>query len=129
MIEGNYETYQVLIKAGLAQDAGRAAAGKNSGSKSLAARDNKESPTTSNDTTATKTAKRKRQFPYRKVPDLEHDIELCEGTIVELNAALIDPATLRNGQQIKTLRLQLDETEARLQQLYLHWEEAVELNG
>jgi ATP-binding cassette subfamily F protein 3 len=73
-----------------------------------------------------KAARRKRKFPYRKLPDIERDILARESEADDLHAALCDPANLRDGQRVKSLRAKLGEVQTALKTLYEHWEEAVE---
>ncbi len=73
-------------------------------------------------------AKRKRQFPYRKVADIESEIQLHESRIEELHFELANPQVLRDESQIKTVKAELADTTDALQKLYEHWEEAIELN-
>jgi len=77
--------------------------------------------------TTTKT-KRKRKFPYRKIEDLEADIAATETTIQELEQLLASPELYRDGERVKQITRAFEESRMRLQQLYEHWEEAVELN-
>ncbi len=78
--------------------------------------------------TASKPAKRKRKFPYRKVEDLEADIALAETRVRELEAHLASPELYREGDKIKETMRDFEATKQKLQQLYEQWEEAVELN-
>ncbi|GAB4127356.1 MAG: ABC-F family ATP-binding cassette domain-containing protein [Thermogutta sp.] len=73
-------------------------------------------------------AKRKRRFPYRKVEDIERDILEHENRVQEIHQELALPETHRNGERVKQLKSDLDELAEKLQRLYAHWEEAVELN-
>jgi ATP-binding cassette subfamily F protein 3 len=70
----------------------------------------------------------RRKFVYRKVEDLEVDIANCEAERERLEADLGDPAVHRDGERVKELKADYDANEARLEQLYKHWEEAMELN-
>jgi ATP-binding cassette subfamily F protein 3 len=72
--------------------------------------------------------KRKRRFPYRKVPDLEADIAAAETRLRELEQLLASPELYRDGERVKETTRAFEETKAQLHQLYEHWEEAVELN-
>jgi ATP-binding cassette, subfamily F, member 3 len=124
VIEGNYETYQSMVRSGIAVEAVSAKRAGVSESNNL-------TPKISNanaDSVAPKT-KRKRKFPYRKVADLEADVALHETRVEELNNQIVDPTILRDGAKIKALRAELDKVQQDLEQLYEHWEEAVELNG
>jgi ATP-binding cassette subfamily F protein 3 len=72
--------------------------------------------------------KRKRRFPYRKVADLEADIAAAETRLRELEQLLASPELYRDGERVKQTTRAFEATKAHLQQLYEHWEEAVELN-
>jgi ATP-binding cassette, subfamily F, member 3 len=72
--------------------------------------------------------KRKRQFPYRKVEELEADIAAAETRLLEVEARLASGELYRDGEKVKETMRAFEETKARLRQLYEHWEEAVELN-
>jgi ATP-binding cassette subfamily F protein 3 len=76
-----------------------------------------------------KPAKRKRKFPYRKVPDLEADIAKTESKIAELEAALQSPDVYRDATRVRDTMTDLEKAKDALALLYQHWEEAVELNG
>jgi ATP-binding cassette subfamily F protein 3 len=119
VVYGNYDTYELLRQsreeaakqaggrkpAEAAKDAPRAAAGE------------------------AKPAKRKRQFPYRKVADLEADIATTEAKIADLEAALQSPDVYRDATRLRDTMKALDDSKDALARLYQHWEEAVELNG
>jgi ATP-binding cassette subfamily F protein 3 len=72
--------------------------------------------------------KRRRKFPYRKVEDLEADIALAESELQELEQQMASPDLYREGERVQEVTQAFEETKARLQRLYEHWEEAVELN-
>jgi ATP-binding cassette subfamily F protein 3 len=72
--------------------------------------------------------KRKRRFPYRKVEDLETEIAGAETRLRELEQLLASPELYRDGERVKGTTRSFEETKAQLQQLYEHWEEAVEFN-
>jgi ATP-binding cassette subfamily F protein 3 len=73
--------------------------------------------------------KRKRQFPYRKVEDLEAEIGEEEDRLHDLEELLASSDLYRDGSKVKETTKAFEETKERLQQLYAHWEEAVELNS
>ena len=75
-----------------------------------------------------KPTKKKRQFPYRKVEDLEVEIANHEAKVEELQAALSDPRTHRDGEKVKRTMAEYEQSQQRLIELYAHWEEAMELN-
>jgi ATP-binding cassette subfamily F protein 3 len=72
--------------------------------------------------------KRKRRFPYRKVEELEADIGAAESRLRELEALMAQPDLYRDGDRVKETTRSFQEVKDRLQKLYEHWEEAVELN-
>jgi ATP-binding cassette subfamily F protein 3 len=74
-------------------------------------------------------ARRKRRFPYRKQEDIEADILQQESRRDEIINELSLPETHRNGLRVKELKTELEQIQERLQQLYAHWEEAMELNS
>jgi len=124
VIEGNYETYQSMVRSGIAVEAVSA---KRAG---VTVREPVAASTLAASTGNTENkAKRKRKFPYRKVTELESDIAAHEAQIEELNSQMVDPAVLRDGAKIKAVHADLDRVQEKLSQLYEHWEEAVELNG
>jgi ATP-binding cassette subfamily F protein 3 len=74
------------------------------------------------------TTRRKRQFPYRKVDDLEQEIAETEARIAQLEVDLGSPDVHRDGNRIRQTRQDYDDSQKQLARLYEHWEEAVELN-
>src|SRR5262249_39274794 len=109
---GNYDTYEMMR----AQQFPAA-------TKAIAAEEKREKPTPERES-----RKRKRRFPYRKVEDLEADIAKGEAELCALEQSLASPELYRDGERVKQATKAFEETKARLQQLYEHWEEAVELN-
>jgi ATP-binding cassette, subfamily F, member 3 len=77
---------------------------------------------------SSKPAKRKRKFPYRKVEDLESEIAAHESQLLQLESALASADLYRDPTKLKETMQSFEETKTKLQQLYEHWEEAVELN-
>ncbi len=75
-----------------------------------------------------KPAKRKRQFPYRKVEDLEADIATEEERLQEIEQRLASPDIYSDKAKVQETTQLFEETKTKLAQLYEHWEEAVELN-
>jgi ATP-binding cassette subfamily F protein 3 len=116
VIHGNYDTYE-LMRAQQAEADGKAR-------KEKAAR--AAAPPAPAGPPAK--VKRKRRFPYRKVEDLEADITAAEMRLREVEALLASPELYRDGERVKETTRAFEETKAQLQQLYEHWEEAVELN-
>ena len=116
VIEGNYDTY--LHLASQHQTATPSATGAAESDRPVnAKRGDRERPT-----------RRKRKFPYRKLTELEADIQTCESRINALHQALTSPEFLRDGQRVKEVKAELEEQHRSLEQLLEHWEEASELN-
>jgi ATP-binding cassette subfamily F protein 3 len=113
VIHGNYDTY-VRMRA--------LTAGTESTEKRSVSRDSESAERSA------KPAKRKRKFPYRKVPDIEVEIAEAEALLKELEATMANPDLYRDGDKVKETTRQFEETKVRIAQLYEHWEEAVELN-
>jgi ATP-binding cassette subfamily F protein 3 len=118
VVEGNYTAYQNLVfrQSGGAQS---------EPDEARAALNGEKRPSKSVESTA---PRRSRRFPYRKVEDLEREILERESRIEELHAALADPATLRDGIRVRTVKDALADEQETLQSLYAHWDEATELN-
>jgi ATP-binding cassette subfamily F protein 3 len=72
--------------------------------------------------------KRKRKFPFRKVRDLELDIEKAEARIADHEARLVDPEVYKDGRKVAELTRAMETDRAELTRLMEHWEEAMELN-
>jgi len=115
LIHGNYDTYQIMR----AQQ--QAAPGANKRETEAAAK-------AFADQASSAPAKRKRRFPYRKVADLEGDIAGREVRLRELEKLLASPELYRDGEKVKETMRGFEEIKSQLQQLYEHWEEAIELN-
>jgi len=136
IVQGNYEDYRHWIKEGLAiEDRGAAwgdrtkgsgggAGGASAGRKSNDGRGvtKPETPQGSNPPT------RKRKFPYCKPQVLEKEILATEEAIATAHIDMTDPDQLRDGAAMKRLVARMEELEQKLEQLYLHYEEALELN-
>lgn len=128
VIDGNYDTYLHLVKQGMAADARASVAAQVAKKPS-----EKESASSSSDDDRRGRnegrTRRKRKYPYRKVPDIEQEIAERESRIEEIHVSFGSAEVLRDGDAVKKLRQELDEHTAALPLLYEHWEEANELNG
>jgi ATP-binding cassette subfamily F protein 3 len=122
IIAGNYDTYLRFVGLGLA--AGEAKVGEPTGAKPLVS----SASRAANNLAEGKPARRKRKFPYRKVPDLEREILDQETHLDELNAAVADPQTHRDGDRVRHVKAEIAAVQDSLRALYDHWEEAVEMN-
>jgi ATP-binding cassette subfamily F protein 3 len=115
VIEGNYDTYLHLLRRHRTND------------RPSPNRDAKSAPPASK-SPRQKTDRPKRQFPYRKVADLEAEIHQVESRIEQLHQALASPDVLRDGEKVRQAKAELDNQQQHLSTLYEHWEEACELN-
>ena len=111
VVEGDYETYQTHheVPGGEGQCQGAASATKTS------------KPDTASE-------KRRRQFPYRKTDDLEREITETEFQLAGAEAALAEPETWKDADLARSTQARYDELKARTEELYSHYEEALELN-
>jgi len=118
VVHGNYDTYELMRAQ---REAARAGSPKgNEQSTRESARAGGAAPQA--------TRKRKRRFPYRKVEDIEAEIAEHETRLRAVEQQMASPELYRDGERVKETTRTFEETKARLQQLYEHWEEAVELN-
>ncbi len=120
--EGNYTDYQAFLNAvgpGTMSPSQAAqpiaASSKNKGGKGTG-------------TEAQGSPRRRRKFKYRKIEDIEADIEACEQQILDLETAMADPETHRNGQRMREIQEDYEMAQRELEQLLEHWEEAAEWN-
>lgn len=114
---GNYSDYVLFLKN---REAELKAAGESKADAAKAAKaDTRKS---------TREPKRKRQFPYRKLDEIEAEIAEKEATVAQCEANLSDPAFHRDASKMKANLELYEATKAALVTLYQHWEEAVELN-
>jgi ATP-binding cassette subfamily F protein 3 len=120
VIYGNFDTYELMRAQ---QDAAKAEL-----ERKKKADDVVRPAASNNHAGSSKKEKRKRKFPYRKVPDIEADIAAAETELQELEHLMASPELYRDGDKVKQTTKAFEETKVRLQQLYEHWEEAVELN-
>ena len=118
VINGDYEIYLHFVREGLAKEARKTP--DKTGQSSIRLTSRKLSHNAA--------PHRKRKYPYRKVSELEAEIAEREQQVTALHAALASPEVLRDGQQVKRMKVELDEQNSTLARLYEHWEEAMELN-
>jgi ATP-binding cassette subfamily F protein 3 len=122
IVNGNYDAYLHLVARGLA-------AGEARVEDQMAAKPTRDGALSAAINSADgKPGKRKRKFPYRKVADLEREILDQETRLDELNVALADPQTHRDGSRVRQVKADIQTAKETLRALYEHWEEAVELN-
>ncbi len=115
VVHGNYDTYELLRAA---QDAAK--------------KETKANPTRKGGGVGqpprSASLKPKRKFPFRKVADLEADIATTEARVKQSEELLASPELYRDAAKLKETMPDFEESKVKLQQLYEHWEEAVELN-
>ena len=115
--DGNYSDYVLFLQN---RDAEMKAAAERLCQKSGGTRS--EDPRTSRE------PRRRRKFPFRKVPEIEAEIAEKEATVAQCELNLADPAYHRDAAKMKANMELYESTKASLVTLYEHWEEAVELN-
>jgi ATP-binding cassette subfamily F protein 3 len=120
VVYGNYDTYELLRQARERAAAEKASPGRRPGESAS------DSPPPASDG---KPARRRRKFPYRKVPDIEADIAAAEAKVAGLEVALQTADVYRDPAKLRQTMADLEATKDTLARLYQHWEEAVELNG
>ena len=124
VVEGNYDTYLSLVESGLAAGA----AGSKPAARPAQPRQERAAPREKGGPGADKPQPRKRRFPYRKIADLEAEILKRETRLEQLHQLLAQPQTHRSADRVRQTKAEIGEQQAVLQNLYAHWEEAVELN-
>ncbi|MFL5242728.1 MAG: ABC-F family ATP-binding cassette domain-containing protein [Gemmataceae bacterium] len=117
VIHGNYDTYERMR-----------ALQPRSETNPRSSTESEKSSSNPNGASPAGRTKRKRRFPYRKLEELEADIARCETQLRDLEAKLASPDLYRDGDKVKQTTQAFQDTKKCLQQLYEHWEEAVELN-
>ena len=70
--------------------------------------------------------RRKRRFPFRKASEIEREIAERESQVNDLQTQLSDPQVLRSGPRVVAVQNELNDQLAVLEQLYEHWQEALE---
>jgi ATP-binding cassette, subfamily F, member 3 len=114
-IEGNYETYQMLEGRKMATAEEPAALPQRKSAPKMA----EISP---------QKPVRKRRFPYRKTEEIEKEIHDREAAVEFFQQQLLLPENLRQGERVRTLKMQIAAEQEALKTLYEHWEEALDLN-
>ena len=105
VVYGNYDTYELLRQARRQADGERQTRGRADASRSP---DDRTSRARSS-----KPAKRKRKFPYRKVPDLEADIAATEKKVADLEAAMQTPDVYKDATRVRDTMKELETDEGR----------------
>jgi ATP-binding cassette subfamily F protein 3 len=119
VIEGDYETFQHLVQQEKYRDQ------KPTAKQQQPAVDRAKAGAAPGDR---QSEKPKRKFPYRKAADIEREIGELEREVTEIEDLLGQPATWRDpvkavGTQDRHIQLK-----TKLEQLYQHWETALEAN-
>lgn len=124
VVYGNFSTYLALREQLKAADDGRRPASQ---SRAEPARTKPSATALAGQKNTT--GQKKRRFPYRKIEDIEKDIFEHEARREAIHQELSQPETYRQPERVRTLKVELADLEQKLQQLYAHWEEAMELNS
>lgn len=122
VIEGDYETYQRLERQAKDEAAAKTLAQARKAADTPAAVDSASAGARSGE-------KRKRRFPYRKPDELEREIAEAEAQLIEIEGLLAQSATWRDPDKAIATQKRHGELKSQLEELYLHWEEALEFNS
>ncbi len=117
MVYGNFDTYELLR------------ANRENAAKEVAEKAATKKETATKPAVVAPGGKRKRKYPYRKAGELETEIAELEATMMAMETTLTLPEVYRDGERVQELMHDIAEAQARLPELYEHWEEATELNG
>ncbi len=115
VIEGDYDTYQHILqteKERAEQAATRTAA----------------APANAPGRSSTSAEKPRRKFPHRKAVDIEREIGELEAEVVDLEDRLGQPATWRDPVKAVGTQERHKLLKEKLENLYQHWETALEAN-
>ncbi len=116
VIEGDYDTFQHLIQ----KEKERAEAAATRSASSSGASAASRSPATAE--------KPKRKFPHRKAVNIEREIGELEKEVVDLEDQLGQPATWRDPVKAVGTQERHKLLKEKLENLYQHWETALEAN-
>ena len=89
---------------------------------------NNPGPENDSPTGKAETVRPKRQFPYRKVAEIEADILEAESRKDDLEELLADPEIHRDTDRMQQTITDYEIVQDELDMLVAHWEEAIELN-
>lgn len=119
--DGNYTDYVEFRKRVEAAPAASNATAKAS-SKPVA------SPPPAKKAEARKAEPKKRKFPFREISDIEADIAAKEDELASIEADMVLPETLRDGEKVRSIGEAYGKAKGELARLYEQWEEATEMN-
>ena len=128
IIEGNYDDYLRMKKGAVKNAASAKEESRPTGTQNKSVTNSAPKTTSAAVEKKVEPPKKKRKFPYRKVADIEADIEKTEQELAVLQEKSLDPATLRDGAAVKQVLNEIAQAQQRLEYLMEHWEEASELN-
>jgi ATP-binding cassette subfamily F protein 3 len=120
VVHGNYETYELMrANRGETKFAGwKGGRGD--------ANDVESKPSAA---TAVVKPKKKWKHPYRKIAEIEADIEVAERQIAVLETAMQDVELYKNADRFRDTMATLEATKEKLATLYEHWAEMGERGG
>ena len=116
VVEGNYETLPDAVgpRAAAAEDRTAAGSRKSQRTTGTPSCGSSEKPAS-----AAKRSAAKRRFPYRKVADMEEEIlRAGERASRNCSASLRSRKILRNGERMRTIKVQIAEEQAAVKTLY-----------
>lgn len=118
VVHGNYDTYEMMR----AQESADPTKDSKEGQKKQEVSAGRSARMKS------KAEKRKRQYPYRKVHDIEQDIAEKEARLQEVEKLLASSELYQDGERVQVTTQEHEQLKEDLEYLYAHWEEAIELN-
>ncbi len=120
--EGNYSDYQQFLQSRKQTSRGNASGATDATSGNSTRKSADPQPSAKDE------IRRTRRFPYRKLDDIEGDIEREEQTLARIEAELADSEVHRDANRFRQVQQDYDASQKRLSQLMEHWEESAELN-
>jgi ATP-binding cassette subfamily F protein 3 len=122
VIDGDYDTYKHLERQAREAEAAKMTNQANQAPDS--------SPNSATLTVKSRSnERRKRQFPYRKSVDLEREIAELEARLGEIEGLLAQSTTWKDPVKAVDTQKRHGELKNQLENLYRHWEEALELDS
>jgi ATP-binding cassette subfamily F protein 3 len=115
VIEGDYETYQHILQT--EKERAETAAARHA-----------SAPANASARPSSSAEKPKRKFPHRKAVDIEREIGELEAEVADLEDRLGQPATWRDPVKAVGTQERHKLVKEKLENLYQHWETALEAN-
>jgi ATP-binding cassette subfamily F protein 3 len=122
VVYGNYDTYE-LMRANRGE---RGFAGWKEESNRESPGEKKSAPAS---TAVAVKPKKKWKYPFKKIAEIEADIEVAERQIGVLETALQDVELYKQADRFRETMTTLESTREKLKTMYEHWEEMTERGG